>query len=832
MTGDDVTPRPDAAVWATAFRQTIERILALLPEPTRHVLRLAAISHWFDPALLQELAGPDQNVEEFLAWALDLSFVTQDSEGRFRYHITARESLLDWWRRERPDEYQSANESALSYFLRLANGTQGLERQSYEREVLYHQLVVDEGAGLKVLRSRFEEARSDYQLAVAEGLVGRALELTDSLTDTGRAWVRYFKARLDLAYRRDDLGESGFSDLASNAPDPLLAAIARRSLGEIALKRQDWSAAVQQFRSSLARLQRMSAGLYAGRVMIALGDAYRDLAENSGGLQVAREGDYGLVSRTLYVLQHLPFLLGRWIALRVNVPTWYFSTNYQNWIIASLLVQGARWYQRAERQLHIEGDERGLVEAQMHLAYIEHQLGSWPRARRRYAGLLTNQRIRDSQYRTAQAEMGLGRALLREGDATQAVAPLSSALPTFRRFHDENSIGTTSALLGRALAVLGRTDEAITALTEGLRAFDLAGDQLARTRAAWELEDLAQQPRLSQDQRRLAQGAVAGVRERHYITRFSAALLVRFRRLALLVALPLSYIVSFLVGLGLALFMWAIEVSILLTLTGEPLTLLQVLIFVASAGLICLLPLWLYHGTYSLAGTLAAYILGRQLSPIEQEQPGRLVTDDEGLKYYGVDRDLRWTATWPDMTTVASVDYYQWHRPIHLISNTLLAAGAEGLLLEGITVGYERLKQDIAVHLAGRTDRAKQLRFDFVIFDPRWALVSSAIALICALVLWLGLGFQVIGYLQESQQEVTTVVTPIMLSFVLTLLLIFPAVVLWRLLAHRLAVQRVLGYRARTIPTVVMWLAAVGATLGAALWIILLIVFTRLQEGP
>jgi hypothetical protein len=62
-----------------------------------------------------------------------------------------------------------------------------------------------------------------------------------------------------------------------------------------------------------------------------------------------------------------------------------------------------------------------------------------------------------------------------------------------------------------------------------------------------------------------------------------------------------------------------------------------------------------------------------------------------------------------------------------------------------------------------------------------------------------------------------------MASFVPTLLLVFLAVVVWRLVSHRQAIQSTLRHGVEVIPSWVLWLAAIVCTAIATLWIVVLL---------
>jgi tetratricopeptide (TPR) repeat protein len=426
--------------------------------------------------------------------------------------------------------------------------------------------------------------------------------------------------------------------------------------------------------------------------------------------------------------------------------------------------------------------------------------------------------VTSSRYRKARVQLGRGRAFLDEGNLGQAETALSEAIETFRELKDHGSIGAAAALLGRLYAASGRWNEAVSTYVESARAFKAAEDHLARTRVTWALEDLAQRV-LPDEQRQQVDQVVAQVEERHYVTRFPDTLLRWFRRLALWGALPLTYVLTFVLGLALTVSLVIIEGEWRLWRTGAgaQTTIADALILAVFATLPVFLALWLYRLVYSLMGIAFVHLLGRRLVPIQKDQPSHLVTDATGLKYYDVSEGSGHTRTmaWSDVSLFASVDYCQRRRPIHLISSTLLASSAgTPVIVDAITAGYSYLKRDIARRLGHQ-----EQNLDLAIFNDRWALVSVAISLAFALYS-ICVVSDVATYVSEvSGQEVTLPLSSVVVSFTLTLLPVFPVVTLWRLVAHRRAVQRAARYPTKASPPWLLWLAAVASTVAAVLWI-------------
>lgn len=828
---------PSAAEQRKMLGTAIEGILAAVPPQVAQALRLGAIPHWFDEELLARLGGDQLDVAEVRSYLVRFGFVDQDARGCFRYDQQVRDYLLTWWQRENREEYRATSRLAQSYFQDQGRIAPFVERPMYEREVLYHMLVVDETAGLKHLAGLFEDALARYQRGEAEGFAAQAIELGEILSPEGRLWAQYFEARLDLVYRRGDAGEATFRNLADGESNPVLQAVARWSLGELCQNQHDWSTAIKLYEASLKALRGERSWMYGARVMLAFGDAYRDLAEASGGFQEEDGAPRKGVRRLLHVLQHMPFLAYEWLVRRIGfLPSWLFGTDYQNWIIAYLLKEATNWYRRAEKQLEQIGDVFGLTQTRLCLGELEHQLGRWSRAHRRYGRLLEQVEVQGSLYRTARVRLGQGRAFLDEGKYDRARPALLAALETFRRFDDAESIGVTTALLGRLYVARDMPGEAVSAYLESVEAFEAAEERLAQTRVLWVLEDLARRSDVPDAQREQVGRSIEQTAERHYIARFPDTLLRWFRRLALWGALPVSYVFAFVLGLALTLALSVVEGEFGLAVVGGnvPATTLDILILVAWACLPVLFSLWIYRLTYTLTGAIFVLWGGRKLVPIQEEQPRCFVTDAVGLACHDIGTSSNRTVRWSDVSLFASIDEYQWKQAINLVSRSVLVTSSGiPLVISGITTGYEHLQQDIADHLRSQADGATERHLDIAYFDGRWVfpaiLASLAFALFAVCV-----GHPPLTYVDKATGvTVTAWLSSTMLAFVPTLLLVLPAVTLWRIVRHRIHVQRAVDYEATAIPPWLLWLAAIVCTLIAIVWILVIIlwILNPAEEG-
>ena len=127
---------------------------------------------------------------------------------------------------------------------------------------------------------------------------------------------------------------------------------------------------------------------------------------------------------------------------------------------------------------------------------------------------------------------------------------------------------------------------------------------------------------------------------------------------------------------------------------------------------------------------------------------------------------------------------------------------------------------------AHKVNRVTTDSFDFVIFDGRWTLAAAVGSLAFALAVVYTDRLVATCAVEHSGEEVTLLLSSIVGLFVTRLLVIFPVVVLWRMVSHRKAIQSTLRYRVKIIPSWVLWLAAIACTVIAAFWIALAFIWS------
>jgi len=819
-----------------------ESLLAALPRTVARLLRLGAIPHWLDADLIALLLEPgEMETAVFQTYLANLRFVRLDEQGRYHFHNSVRRHLHSWWQRENPQVYQQTHERLWRHFMRRAETAVPPDRAIYQTEALYHQLYAAEDAGLQTLQTLFESACDRYRHGEAEHLLAYALEVQTHLTMEGQEWVRFFQARLAHLYGQEAANaEMIFVALQQHATQPTLRAAAGWSLGQVRVNQQHWSDAVTLFKTSLSELP-SEENAYRARIMLAVGNAYRDLGENSGMDYPIEAQRLSRLNSLLHGLQHLPFLLYEALVRRVSfLPTWYFGTNYQDWIVAHLFIQAGQWYRAAGELLRQTGDAYNIADVILLQAELDFKLGRWSRAGEKHAQLQASPAVRESIYRKARLQLSQGELALAQGKLALAGQQLAQAYATFQRFGDHLASGRTADLLAQLHRAQGDWQQVTQEQIASLHAFTAANDQLLQTRTLWALQALSQRPELDAARGEI-QEAMAQVTTRHYITRFPKQLLRWYQRLAVLGALPLWYVLAFVISILLTMGLAYVESQFVLPNVQE-----EGLIFSELTTLLLgvvspiLITLWLYRLIYVLMGTAVVWGLGRKLVRIEEDQPTYFATTPEGIMIQKHKQEPRFVA-WTAVTDVAWVDYRQRQRPIKLISNSYLLSGGDAYVrISGTTVGYTRWQEDVRQRLAATSPAPTERRLTLTIFQL-WAVGTAVFLAFLIALSMVGdhfISFQV-EPIQDSPSSSLFQIIPnspasggtelplsaLIVGFAPNLLLIFPAITLWRLAFQRRRVARLVPQQTAPLPQWLLWLAAVAVTLLTLFWSLIIILF-------
>lgn len=821
-----VSPSPDRMVG-----DLIERIIEKLPTRTASLLRQGAVPHRLDKELLLRLAGDEEFAEDISGVLSRLSLVWHDESGTFLYHTQLRDYLRRSLAITDPAEFLATNRICYEYFIAAATHSESLDRFGNECESIYHLFQIDSPAATSQLIRRCDELAADGQWAYIEQLLRQGVELVSSLDTSSVLWLRYWQARVSLAQRFVAAAETEFEQLRTmlaqgEQADAVLAAYVAQGLGQVCVAQGRWGDGIALHRQSLKQLGRHGDVRAVASGELALGFAYWDLAEKCGGASTNQSSQDLTAHSAWDAFARLPLTAYEYLARFAGwLPHLYANSDYQDWIIFYLWRQALKWFGRAERSAE-RGQIENIRQEAVHMqARLDHRLGRFGQAERRYEALLAMPSVQASLYRQSRVTLGLGLVRLGQKRLAEAEPLLRDATSTLLKFRDFAHAGVGLRRLGDLYAQSGRAEDAVTSYRESIDAFIALGDDLEVTTSVVALERFT---RLLGNARSSEYNAtvVESVTHLAYLARFPDRLLRRFRRISLLLALPAAYFVALFFGFLGVFSLFLLEGGIVLLRAGEPFNLTivpSVLIFGLSL-VVGISTLWLQKIFYTFIGLAVVHSMGRKLGEIEQAQPDCIRVSKFGLSVSRGASEMM-ILEWADIQRIVPIEYRRWKTLIELFSSLqVVDKDRQSLNIPATTNHFD--------HLLGQTfaQTNAQVRVaDFRIVRSGWMGVAILASLLISLITIFA-GSLLGGELLVIQRQVaegrhlailwTTSVT---FFFVPTAFALLPAVFLLRLAVFQTRLRISTGLRGSALSALSLWSLALCAWIIAILWILLLV---------
>ena len=805
---------------STTLGKVVQGLIDLMPLQPQALLRLSAIPNAFSPQLLRELSGKDLDIAAMVEELKQSHLLDQGAGDWYYYETDVRQVLNAYWLQpEHQQEFLRANRAALIFFENLVSQTTPPASYTFQAEVIYHRLLQDEKAGLEYLATQFEQVCDLHLFGVAENYLNRLDLALPQLTSEAQDHRSYYQARLDYANDRFKDLDIRVETLMAKTLDPLLHARAGLLLGQVRTSLYQWGKSSESLTACLAQFKRLKLERYAAQTLLALGNNFVELAKYSGGWETDISETRTWLRKLAYILLNLPYVCLDWLRRKIIFfpALFFFNGNYQDWILNYMLRRGGYWFKRARKVASRIKDDPLLLDALMGQALVASQQHREARAQQIYTQISRHPATQTSRYRLGQVSFGLGQTHLVAGNPGQARSELEQALQIFRSFDDERQVAASAFQLGLAHQALRELEPACTAFLESLQACRTAQDPLLETRVSIQLENLAGTRRLPAFQDDEIQQALNATPEHHFLARFPAGLLQRFRALAYLIALPISYFFILLIGIASSISLLAVE-TLQLQLSGV-ITPVDLVLFVVITVLPIPLAIWTIELVYCLVGQLGLFVIaGRKLDSLG-EQPDRIVVGTEHLSLLHVTNGKEHfsNAKWSEIEMVFSANYALWRKPISLFSRQIIA-GREGLIsLDGIASGYERIAWEIRKRVS---PTAKQINADIVLAANHWTYLTLLVSVLHA------------GYLRHigqiniyatdpaSQAQIPLFWSILFIFMIINSLIIFPAVMLWRVYWHRRILTMLPRYQATAIGSSLLPIIAILMTIIAVVWLV------------
>jgi tetratricopeptide (TPR) repeat protein len=670
-------------------------------------MRACAVPRWVDLAVLAVLRGRADGNQRVLELLRGYSFVRPLGLGRFAYSDEVRAALLEEWRVERPAELRALNGRLAAHFAgRAAPTAEQRTPESamlpsgdwalWQREALYHQLMLDPHTGMAQLRAEFDMAEAGSRLADCEALLQTALEARLDARD--QLWLRYLRARLDrLALRLPAASAQLATILAMPDLEPALAAGARQTLGEVLAETGQWAGATAQYQRSLAYFEQTGDRPKVAELMLLLGQAYEGLGDDTGGWHVPDEtqNPVGRALEQLWSwLQTLPFIPIIFVLrlAAIAMPQARYIGPYQNWPLIWLYRTANGWYRRSLAAFTQLGEQDGAARAELQLAEIARLFGYPADALLRLDRLRSMQAV-GSPYRRARIDRGRAAALLDQGQIDDALAILVSALAVFRELGDVRGEAAVLALQGRAAAQAGDVDAALVSYRGSLARFRALGYTEAREQALYQLRAWRRRVGTGETSRRIGT-ILADEPEKRYVARFPSSKIVLLQILSL-AALPLTLLLTAIVSPTILLERLAGSQAVFAQTYYDPVSIFGTLLILLA----------LYAVAYAFVALTVIFFV--PLNNLEREQPDYVITSPSEIEHYDSKGALAQRLRWDAIQRWLRFDQQLWRRPLPLFSGTLLmAAGQRPLLIEAITGWYASLQEDIGERLSASGSHA------------------------------------------------------------------------------------------------------------------------------
>ena len=719
--------RMGPAFASDAIGASIARILTDVGPRQAEVLRRCAIPRWFDEnvlALLRERADGNDRILDLLN---SYSFVRPLDERRYAYHDEVRAALLADWQAERPAELRGWNERLAAYFRERAalvmpartlpkspaqttiSIALGGEWDLYQREALYHTLLVDQQAGMQMLAEAFDQAEVAHRLGDAEALL--QITRTVALDDENRLWLRYLRARLDRAALQLDSAAAQLESLlvqlestrALPKLDSLLEARVRQALGEIYAETARWVQATDLYHQARDYYTRTGRARDVAEIWRLLGESYQALGTSIGGWHVPaypQSRFWRWLGELWTVLLALPFhVLSFFLRSSALLPRPRYLASYRNWTLVWLLRTAAACYERSRATFDQLGDDTGMLQTGRQLADITRMFGYPDKALQRITQIKTQPAAQDP-YQRAWLDWVAAAALIDKGATNQARELLQELRERFRAIGDVRREVAAMTLQARAAAQGGDYAAALDICRACLLRCRALNYVAARELVLYDLRVLRRQVgpgALSQEISVILDAEPV----KRYVARFPRSQLPLLRILSI-IALPLALLVIAIVAPRESIAQIANLASLQLTVDF-------------GRGLLALAALLLiYSGVYALVAI--AVIAFVPLGDLDREQPDYFVTDTTGISRYDFRGFEAQRMRWDEVGRWLRIERRLWARPVSLVSGAFLEdRTGKDLRIDGITGWFLSLQEDIDRHVRAAKSTVRAEDYGFVV---------------------------------------------------------------------------------------------------------------------
>lgn len=234
---------------------SIELLLSELSPVAAAALRLAAIPHQFDQALLAVLdpALEGDERERVYDELANLSISIEAGDG-FAIHDSARAYLFrQWLQPDRRRDFAEVSARLAAHFTAAEAQAAGGEKTAAERGRIFHLIGCDPDAGFAAFEVLLRKERLRFRLHACEALIRLVHEYDEVLTPAQRLRLSFHEAKLNLDLKRYDEAEALLLQLQrDNQDDVALKARTLFRLGRLRHAQRRFPEALAVYNEALA----------------------------------------------------------------------------------------------------------------------------------------------------------------------------------------------------------------------------------------------------------------------------------------------------------------------------------------------------------------------------------------------------------------------------------------------------------------------------------------------------------------------------------------------------------------------------------------------------
>jgi len=193
------------------------------------IFKFCAVPHWFDARIIEHLRAlaptSELSSRQILEELSQYPFINKHPLHGYAFHEEVRDYLIRRLRQQDDSLYSSVHRHLAEFFRKkIEQETDPKASLDLAQEMVFHLIGADENKGIDALRGYFENCERQHRLANCSGLVRALREHYETLSPSGRLWLRTYEAKMTYLQGAWETSKAKFLELGSSyvhMPDTL-----------------------------------------------------------------------------------------------------------------------------------------------------------------------------------------------------------------------------------------------------------------------------------------------------------------------------------------------------------------------------------------------------------------------------------------------------------------------------------------------------------------------------------------------------------------------------------------------------------------------------------